>query len=262
MNQTIPPASAPVSEADLHAYVDGALSPERRQEVQAHLDRHPEAARQVARGMAQRQMLRSALAPIADEAVPARLSPAHLAQQLRRPSPWRWQMAAAVMLSLGLGSLGGWQLRGTAEPPAGIAALAGEARASYAAYAGDGASTLLRGAEQKAELVRLVSDQLARPVALPDLSASGYHYAGGQLVATAHGPAGMFVYARDDGTRLAVMVRPMAHERDTPMMEQSAGRIGGFTWAANGLGCSVVGTVGASTLHPLANEARRQMALL
>ena len=38
----------PISEDDLHAYVDGALEPEREAEVAAYLDGHPDMARRVA----------------------------------------------------------------------------------------------------------------------------------------------------------------------------------------------------------------------
>jgi hypothetical protein len=41
-------------------------------------------------------------------------------------------------------------------------------------------------------------------------------------------------------------------------MEQSAGNLGGFSWAALGLGYSVVGTEAPSLLHPVADEVRKQ----
>lgn len=72
----------------------------------------------------------------------------------------------------------------------------------------------------------------------------------------------MFIYDDANGTRLAMVVRPMAKERDTPMMKQSDGNIAGFTWAARGLGYSVVGTERADALHPLADEVRRQTAAI
>lgn len=251
----------PISEQDLHAFVDQALDAERRREVQAYVDRHPEAAARLVQITNQRQALRSALAPIADEPIPERLRLHHIQARLdaernsRQASPWGWRMAAAVLVALGTGGLGGWQLRGDhAAPDSGIVALAGEARSSFTAYALDGEVTTDRQA-----LVSLVSTKLRRPIEIPNLDGAGYRYAGGRLVATAHGPAGLFFYDRTDGTRIAMMVRPMAHEREAPMMEQSAGPVGGFTWAAGGLGVSVVGTEQPTSLHPLANEVRRQL---
>ncbi len=244
---------APVVEEELHAFVDGALDADRRKEVQDHLDRNPEAAAVVAKFAAQRQLLRSAFAPIADEPVPARLKIATSMARRRTSQPWGWQMAAAVLLSLGTGTFTGWQMHVAWQPTGGISVLAGEARSSYTAYARDPVETPDRDA-----LVSLVSQKIKRPVEIPDLSHSGYHYVGGRLVSTGHGPAGLFFYDRTDGTRLALMVRPMAHEKEAPMMEQSSGSLGGFTWAARGLGYSVVGTEPPSLLHPVADEVRRQ----
>lgn len=243
---------APVVEEDLHAFVDDALDANRRKEVQDHLDRNPEAAAVVAQYAAQRQLLRSELASIADEPVPERLKISTSMARRRASQPRGWQMAAAVLLSLGTGTFGGWQMHGASQPTGGISVLAGEARSSYIAYATDPVEDADRNA-----LVSLVSQKLKRPVEIPDLSASGYHYVGGRLVATGHGPAGLFFYDRTDGTRVALMIRPMAHEKEAPMVAQSAGNLGGYSWAARGLGYSVVGTEPPSLLHPVADEVRR-----
>lgn len=256
-----PTAPAPVVEDDLHAFVDGALDAARRKAVQDHLDRDPEAAAMVARFAAQRQLLRSAFAPIVDEPVPERLRLQTLLAQRREPPAWRWRMAAAVLVALGAGTLGGWQVRDRWEPSGGIVALAGEARSSYLAYASDTAADPAIVGDREGDrerLLRLVSDKLQRPVEIPDLSAAGYRYAGGRLVATVHGAAGLFFYERADGTRMAVMLRPMAVEKEAPMMAQSQGEVGGFTWAMSGLGYSVVGTEKPGVLHPVADEVRRQ----
>ena len=63
-----------------------------------------------------------------------------------------------------------------------LVALAGEARSSFTAYALDGEVTTDRQA-----LVSLVSAKLRRPIEIPNLDGAGYRYAGGRLVATAHG---------------------------------------------------------------------------
>jgi len=253
------PTPPPILEEDLHAYVDNCLDAARRREVQDYLDHHPEAAAQVAGFSAQRQGLRSALASIADEPVPSRLNLQHMIAERHAPRQWHWGMAAAVMLALGLGGFGGWSVRGMSpDANGGIAALAREATSSYAVYAADPLRPVEMGPERQTELVSWVSSRLQRPVAVPDLSQSGYRYIGGRLVSTEHGPAGMFIYDDANGTRLAMVVRPMAIERDTPMMKQSEGNIAGFTWAARGLGYSVVGTERADALHPLADEVRRQ----
>jgi len=253
VNKYTPP---PVNEDDLHAFVDGLLDAQRGKEVQDHLDRHPEDAALVSTYREQRQWLRSALAPVADEPVPERLQIHTLLARRDAQPVWHWRMAAAVVLALGTGSIGGWQMHGAMDPAptAGITALAGEARTSFTVYAGDGP-----GDTDRTALLRQVSDKLQRPIEIPDLHKSGYRYVGGRLVATANGAGGLFFYEGADGTRIAMMVRPMQVDKEAPMMKQSSGPVGGFTWAAQGLGYSVVGTGPTDLLHPIANEVRRQL---
>ncbi len=182
----------PVAEEDLHAYVDGALDDERRAIVDRYLQVHPEAAERVAAYIAQRQKLRAAFAALGSEPIPPRLNLARLveARLMRRYKPWR--SVAAVALALGLGGAAGWWAG--SRPPTGIDALAREAGASYAVYAADKHRPVEIEAGQREDLTRWVSNRLNRPVAAPGLSALGYAFLGGRLVAGPHGAAALFVY--------------------------------------------------------------------
>jgi len=252
---------SPITEDDLHGYVDQVLAPERRAEVEAYLAEHPEVARRVAGYATQRDGLREALGPVAGEPVPPQLSLARMIEA-RRSSTWYrpWRAAAAAVLMLAIGGAGGWAWRGLGEPPrAGIAALAQEGAENYAVYAADRTRAVELRADDRAQLVSWLSDRLQRPILVPDLSRSGYRFMGGRLVATPHGPAGLLMYDDDRGTRLAMLVRPMGIQGDTPMSEHSQGAVSGVAWADQGLGYTLVGERPADVLHPLADEARRQI---
>jgi anti-sigma factor RsiW len=230
----------PITEDDLHAYVDRVLEPERQAEVAAYLGDHPDVAKRVAAFTDQRDLLRAALAPIAEEPLPPQLNLSRIIENCaRRPSVARWAMAAMLLLSIG--GLGGWAVRGALQAsPEGLVAV--EVRAS-----------------ESAQLVQWVSDRLHRPVTVPDLAASGYRLMGGRLVATQHGPAAMFMYDDDHGSRLVVLTRPMSSaDQNAPMTSQSQGDVGGFVWADDGVGYSLVGHAAPESLRPIANEVRRQ----
>ncbi len=258
-------AERPITEDDLHAYVDVALDPARREEVAAYLDRHPDIATRIAGYTAQRAMLRDALAPIAEAPVPPHLSLARLIEAHRRPAfplVRSWLAAAAAIVLIVLGGAGGWTLRGAAEPPRnGLMALGREAADSYAVYAPDRAHPVEMAAADQANLVRWVSNRLHRPVSVPDLSPSGFHFMGGRLVATPHGPAALFLYDDDQGARIAMLVRSMPNQGTAPMKPCSYGSLAGYVWAGQGLGYSLVADAPHTQLHPLANEARRQLSL-
>src|SRR5258706_9437063 len=92
----------PITEDDLHAYVDRVLEPERQAEVAAYLGDHPDVAKRVAAFSDQRDQLRAALAPIAEEPLPAELNLSRIIDnRARRPSLARWAMAAMLLLSIG-----------------------------------------------------------------------------------------------------------------------------------------------------------------
>jgi anti-sigma factor RsiW len=249
----------PITEDDLHAYVDQALEPERRAEVASYLDDHPEVAKRIAGFTAQRDLLRAALAPIADEPAPPELNLARMIEDRRlRPSRLSW--AAAALLLLSIGGAGGWVARGSLlSTPAGVAALAQEAMDSYNVYAPDHVRPVEVRATDSAQLVQWVSSRLHQAVKVPDLAAAGYRLMGGRLVATSHGPAAMFMYDDDHGSRIVLLTRPMnSADRNAPMTGQSSGDVAGFAWADRGLGYSLVGQAPMESLRPIANEVRRQ----
>jgi anti-sigma factor RsiW len=248
----------PITEDDLHAYVDGVLEPERQAEVAAYLEGHPDVAKRIAGFADQRQLLRKALAPIADEPLPMQLNLSRIIENRRwRRLPVGW--AVAAMLILSIGGLGGWTMRGAVQAsPGGLAALAQEAAYSYQVYAPDRVRPVEMRATDSAQLVQWVSNRLHQPVKLPDLTTSGYRLMGGRLIATSHGPAAMFMYDDDRGDRLVVLTRPMQSDQNAPMAPHAQGNVAGFAWADGGIGYSLVGQVAADALKPIANEVRRQ----
>ena len=118
-------------------------------------------------------------------------------------------------------------------------------------------------ASESAQLVQWVSDRLRRPVKVPDLTNSGYRLMGGRLVATSHGPAAMFMYDDDRGSRIVVLTRPMnSADQNAPMTPRSQGDVGGLAWADDGVGYSLVGHAAPESLRPIANEVRRQASAI
>ena len=85
---------SPVTEDELHAYVDGELPADRREAVTAWLAANPEQAATVAGWRAQADSIRARYGAVADEPVPERLT---LDRVLRngRASTRRWTAIAA-----------------------------------------------------------------------------------------------------------------------------------------------------------------------
>jgi anti-sigma factor RsiW len=249
----------PVTDDDLHAFVDGVLDAGRRPAVERHLAAHPEAAARVAAWQAVGASLREATAWKAREPVPARLDVGRLlaARRARRWQPAR--VAAGILVALAVGAGSGWMARGPSMPT-GVASVAMEAASVHRMFAAGGEYAAPRDAAARTELTSWLSRQLGRPATPPDLSGSGFHLVGGQLVATDQGPGGMYLYDGPRGVRITLFMRPMKkRDMNASMRPMHRADTEGYVWAQNGLGFSLVTSEPMEMLHGLANQIRSDM---
>jgi len=254
MNEVTPP----IHEDDLHAYVDGQLSPERRQAVEVHLRQDAEAAGLVADYQAQRAAIRAAFAGAAAEPLPPQLSLAHIIARRDHRTPTPWLVAASVVLALGVGAAGGWflhQAPETSHTEQAMALLGQEALTSHAVYAVDVRHPIEVPGSEAPHLQQWLSNRLNRKVVAPDLSAMGYHLVGGRLLATEQGGAAALLM--DDDTarhRISVLLRPMMPALQAPGAVIQQDGVNGRAWIANGLGVAVVATMPVTDIVPLAAQ--------
>lgn len=250
----------PVTEDDLHAYIDGVLDDTRRAEVSAYLKKYPEIASRFASYSVQRGMLHSTLDPVAEEPVPTRLNLTHMIAPRRQNRVSYWRAAAAAAMLLFAGGSGGWYMHYIVSlPREGVTALASEASQSFATYASDPVRPVELRADNMLQLVDWATDRMGRKPVLPDLSKSGYRLMGGRVISTPHGAGLMLMYDNDRGTRLVMLTRPMIVDQNKTMTPHSEGKVDGWAWASDGMGYSLVGSLPSHELHPLANDIRRQV---
>jgi len=255
---------APIAEDDLQAYVDDRLAPERRADVEAYLAEHPETAARLEGYREQRADLRAALAPLADAPIPPELNLARMIEDRHRATRRLWRGAASMAAALVLlvaGGAGGWLMRGASMPAQyGVAALAREAADSYVVYGLDHTHPVEFHANDRARLAAWIRRRIGLSIAIPDLSSAGYSFMGGRLVATSHGPAALFMYDDRHGARVVMLVRPMQRkDQNAPMKQYRDQRMASIAWADGGIGYSLTGAASANVLHPLADQARRQL---
>lgn len=250
----------PIAEDDLHAYVDGLLDESRRAEVSAYFEAHPEVAARFASYSKHRADIRAALDPVAEEPVPTRLNLMHVVAAGRDNRSPVWKSAATAILLLVIGGFSGWALHGALQPPSeGVAALAREATGNFVTYASDIVRPVELRSDDAAALVEWATQRMGRKPVLPDLSGSGYRMMGGRIVSTPHGAGLMLMYDNDRGSRLVMLSRPMKVDQNRGMISHSAGNVAGWSWATQGMGYSIVGSLSPDELHPLADDIRRQV---
>jgi anti-sigma factor RsiW len=252
----------PVQEDELHAYVDDRLDATRRVEVESHLQANPVLQRRVEGWRRQAEALRDALAFKLHEPVPSSLHLGRLLEQrtVRQQrglfgNPWR--VAAAMVLTLGLGAAAGWTARGT-QRMGEVTRLGMEAAAAHSVFGADPTRPIEIGPQNRPELVAWIDRKLHRTINVPDLSAQGYRLIGGRVLSTMVGAAAMLVYDDDHGGRITVFVQPMRSDTAT-MQPVNSGAANGYAWIDAHMGYGVISD-GESSLHGLADQVRQAMA--
>jgi anti-sigma factor RsiW len=249
----------PISEDDLHAYVDGVLEPDRRAAVERHLVDTPQTAMRIASWQQADEALRRTVGWKAEEPVPSELNVARIAASRvhRQWTPWR--IAASILVALLVGAGSGWMAH-TPNTENGVESVAWEAASAQRVFAQDPMHPVEFSANEQDKLVQWVSLRLGRPVVPPDLSKSGYRLLGGRVIATEHGAGSMFLYENRDGARVTLFVRPMERiDQNARMQPVDLQQTSGFAWAKNGLGFSLVASNPIEGLHQLANKVRDEM---
>ena len=127
---------SPVTEDELHAYIDGELPPDRKEVVAAWLAEHPEQAALVASWRAQADSIRARYSAVAEEPVPERLKLDQVLKYERANGrSWAAVAAAAAVVAFVIGGAAGWMARGaSAAAPTGFDVFATEALDAYKLY--------------------------------------------------------------------------------------------------------------------------------
>lgn len=254
-------SALPITEADLHAYVDARLPESRRTEVERYLAAYPDEARRVSAYRAQNEQLRSAFAPVLDEAVPERL-----ARTVQPRAARLWRVAAACAL-VALGGALGWELHGVLAPRESRISFAHDAALAHATYSPEVRHPVEVGADQESHLVAWLSKRLGASVRAPNLETAGYALMGGRLLPGEDGTAGsatptaQFMYQCKKGTRVTLYVRTNVQGHgETAFRYARDGAVNVFYWIDRSFGYALSSAdIGRDELLTVANVAYRQL---
>lgn len=242
----------PVTEAELHTYVDGGPSEGARVEIEAWLRAHPEDAERMRAYAEQNALLRSLYDPVLDEPVP----PALLAV---RPRVWRRYAAAAAIFALGLGL--GWLVRGQFLTSQVVpVSLARQAAMAHAVYAPEVRHPVEVTASEEGHLVAWLSKRLGTTLQAPKLAPLGYELVGGRLLSGPQGPVAHFMYQDARGQRLTLYVsRQRGEPRDTAFRFSQEDRISVFYWVDGNFGYALSGEMRKDQLLQVAEVVYKQL---
>lgn len=242
-----------ITESDLHAYVDGAISGSARAEVENWLAAHPEEAERVRAYREQNAALRSLFNPVLEEPVPAAMF-----RPLSRFGWQRYAIAASVFI---VGAALGWAVRGTMLPSAAAPqSLARQAAIAHAVYAPEVRHPVEVAADQEDHLVKWLSKRVGTDLKDPNLHALGYDLVGGRLLSGPQGPVAQFMYQDARGQRLTLYVtRQRGEPRDTAFRYSQEERVSVFYWVDGNFGYALSGEIGRTQLLEIANAVYKQL---
>ena len=242
----------PIAEAELHAYVDGALPEGDRAGIEAWLASHPEDAERLRAYAEQNTLLRSFYNPVLEEPVPAKLLAV-------RPRAWWGYAAAAGIFALGIGL--GWFVRGVFITPQVVPVpLARQAAIAHVVYSPEVRHPVEVTADEEEHLVRWLSKRLGTALKAPKLAPLGYELVGGRLLSGPQGPVAHFMYQDARGQRLTLYVsRQRGEPRDTAFRFSQEERVSVFYWVDGNFGYALSGEVRRDQLLKVADVVYKQL---
>ncbi len=249
---------SPVTEDELHAFVDGELSDDRKAEVEAWLASHPDDAARVMAWKVQADAIRTRFASAANEAVPAHLKVDTL---LRSNRNWRTLAAAAATAAFLIGGVAGWMARDTTEVTAATGdpadQIAQYALAAHKLYIGEIRHPVEVGAAE-AHLMPWLSRRLGTTIRVPDFSAFDLKLLGGRLLPGETGPAALFMYENGNGDRVTFYCAKLPLEQ-TAFRYYQSDNVAAIRWVVGEYGYVVSGPADKARLKELARAAFEQL---
>jgi anti-sigma factor RsiW len=255
-----------VEEQELHARLDGRLSPDRAAEVDAYLAAQPEVRARLQRYIEQQELVRAAFVEETATPIPARLRVARLLAEQRRRRYQRFARIAAGVVLVVAGGIGGWAARDVARPllpstnPAGSNArtITADAIAAYRVFSPEVRHPVEVDVGQEAHLVQWLSKRLGQPLVVPDLSLAGFRLMGGRLLPAENGPAAQFMY--ENGKERVTLYLRTGIGGETAFRYSEEKGVGAFYWSDQGFGYALAAKADRDLLLRLSEIVYQQMS--
>lgn len=238
------------TDADIHAYIDGQLNQTDHTRMEVWLKRHPAQAGEIRLRQHDAQQLRANFGSLPSWQSATALDPTTIRRQRRRRAGARMALAASLVLTLGVGSFGGWQMRdltlATAPPPM------ADAMQAYRMLTTNPRMNLDITQHQPGELQTWISQHFQHAARLPDLQAEGFHPVGGRLLATDVGPAAVVLYKNTQGRTISFYIRPPSPINGAlPHGQRRSGELATVYWSGGGYNYALVSRNDATDIQTM-----------
>ena len=265
----------PITEDEIHAYVDGSLAEHRREEIDRLLEHDEALATKISDYFSLNSMFHDRYDRVLSEPVPQRLLP---------PERKRWRdaanwpqfagMAAALVIGVGIGvgglmgnvggralvpgSGGGVHVERASFTPG--EQFARQSAVAHVMYAPEVMRPVEVGADREQELVTWVSKRLGTDVRPPILTRVGFELMGGRLLPGDDGPVAQFMYHDAKGERITLCISHRKISSDTTAFKlYQDGSVNVFYWIDGDFGYAVSGAIDRKVLLELSHDVYSQL---
>jgi anti-sigma factor RsiW len=247
--------NTPVTEDELHVYVDGELPADRRGAVETWLANHPDDAARVAAWRAQAEAIRARYGSVISEPVPDRLTLSRVMQSRRS---WGTIAAAAAVAAFVIGGVAGWFAHGaSAMSPNDIQVFTADALDAHKLYIGEVRHPIEVKAEED-HLLPWLSRRVGTTLRAPDLEKFNLKLLGGRLLPGVSGPAALFMYEGANGERFTIYCSRLNEARTAFHYDANDG-FGAVRWIEGSYGWVVSGPKDKDKLKSVAIAAYDQI---
>src|SRR5215475_4502937 len=252
--------NSPITEDELHAYVDGELSADRMNAVAAWLADHPEQAALVASWRVQADSIRAHFGTAIDEPVPQRLMLDQVLKQDRANGrSWAAMAAAAAIVAFVVGGAAGWMARGaSAAAPTSFDMFASEALDAYRLYVVEVRHPVEVPGNERAHMTQWLSKRLGQDLRVPDLQPIGLKLVGGRLLPGPTGAAAFYMYESPSGERFTIYCAK-AGEPQTALRYTSEEQFAAFYWVDDKIAYVVSGPADRARLENVTKAIYEQV---
>src|SRR3984893_2919582 len=238
----------PVTEDELHAYIDDELPAERRGDVEAWLAAHPDDAARVRSWRTMAEALHARYDAVAEEPVPKRLE---IERLVRQPRQWIYGTIAATLLAFIAGGGVGWLAHGVAATPAAFQNLTLDALDAHRLYVVEARHPVEVPGSQRNHLQPWLTNRCGWSVRAPELDATGLKLVGGRLLPGPTGPASFLMYESASGERFTLYTS-RAKTETAQMRYTAAENSGAMYWSEDGVGYVLSGPTDKARLDQVA----------
>jgi anti-sigma factor RsiW len=238
----------PVTEDELHAYIDNELPVERRADVEAWLAAHAEDAERVQSWRAMADALHARYDSVADEAVPKRLE---IERLVRQPRKWMLGAMAAALLAFVAGGGVGWFAHGAAAQPSAFQNLTLDALDAHRLYVVEVRHPVEVPGSERAHLQQWLTKRCGWEVRAPALETTGLKLVGGRLLPGPTGPASFLMYESPTGERFTLYTS-RAKTQAAQMRYTASENSGAIYWSEAGVGYVLSGPTDKDRLAQVA----------